>query len=404
VFYIAILTALAGEFKVVPFSGEAFRFGLGSTVFFLLNLIEQPKSYLHTGILTGLTVLMLRVTKDLIVIDSHSLGLSLQAHYPALVFYILFAMGLALIKPQKYRTEPLILGGMISALEFFVNGVEHLLRSTQFQSAEWLMLMGVAIFRSYFVVGIYSGIVLKDQSKRMEQVLKTGSGLYAETLYLKKSMDNIESIMAMSHDLYQKLRKSEHPMWGRQALQIAQEIHEVKKDSQRILAGLSKLYTDDNKQAMRLSEMLGFVIHGNEKYSERLGRQIHFTVTQQTEDFPMQCYLPLLTILNNLVANAVEAIKGSGAISIQIEQRNSKLQFTIQDNGPGIPEEDLELIFEPGFTTKYNEDGVAATGIGLSHVKDIIETLRGTIEVKSNREGTTFILTLPINEVKRGER
>nr|WP_245204012.1 sensor histidine kinase [Ammoniphilus resinae] len=401
--YIAILTALAGEFKVVPFSGEAFRFGLGSTVFFLLNLIEQPKSYLRTGILTGLTVLVFRLIKDFILEGTPSLGLSLHAHYPAFVFYILYAIGLVLIKPQKYRTEPLFLGGMISALEFVVNGVEHILRSTQFQSEEWLMLMGVAIFRSYFVVGIYSGLVLKDQSKRMEQVLKTGSGLYAETLYLKKSMENIESIMALSHDLYQKLRKSEHPKWSRQALQIAQEIHEVKKDSQRILAGLSKLYLDDNKQTMKLSELLEFVIHANEKYSERLGRQIHFTVTQQIEDFATDRYLPLLTILNNLVANAVEAIRGSGAISIEVNPFNANLQFSIRDNGPGITEEDLELIFEPGFTTKFNEEGVAATGIGLSHVEDIILTLKGTIEIKSTPEGTTCTLTIPITQVKRGE-
>ena len=46
--------------------------------------------------------------------------------------------------------------------------------------------------------------------------------------------------------------------------------------------------------------------------------------------------------------------------------------FSIKDSGKGIPEEDISIIFEPGYTTKYNDKGVAATGIGLSHVKEII--------------------------------
>lgn len=401
-FYTAILTALAGEFKVVPFSGEAFRFGLGSTVFFLLILIEQPKSYLKTGMVTGTTVLTFRMLKDFFLLESFSLVSSLQIHYPALVFYVLFSIGLILIRPTKYRTEPLILGGMITALEFVANGIEHLLRSTQFESGEWLMLMVVALFRSYFVVGLYSSLAIKSQNRRMEQVLRTGSGLYAETLYLQKSMGNIETIMAQSHDLYQKLRKTEHTEWSRQALQIAQEIHEVKKDSQRILAGLSKLYERNQGETMKLSEVMEFVVHANEKYSERIGRQMTFTITQGI-DFSTERYLPLLTVLNNLVANAVEAIREVGAITVQVDEQPSHIRFSIQDNGPGMVEEDLALIFEPGFTTKYSEEGVAATGIGLSHVKDIIEALEGTIEVCSSKMGTTFIVTIPTRILKRGE-
>ena len=95
----------------------------------------------------------------------------------------------------------------------------------------------MALFRSYFVVGLYSSIIVSEQKKHMQEMLEVGSELYAETQYLQKSMNHIEQITASSHDLYRKLKKENLKELSMQALLIAQEIHEVKKDSQRILSG-----------------------------------------------------------------------------------------------------------------------------------------------------------------------
>ena len=62
-----------------------------------------------------------------------------------------------------------------------------------------------------------------------------------------------------------------------QALHIAQEIHEVKKDSQRILAGLSKITNEKRKDTILLSNVLDFVITANEKYSELIKEKYHFS-------------------------------------------------------------------------------------------------------------------------------
>ena len=48
------------------------------------------------------------------------------------------------------------------------------------------------------------------------------------------------------------------------------------------------------------------------------------------------------------------------------------------------------IIFEPGYTTKFNDHGVAATGIGLSHVQEIIHTLEGRIQIETSEKGTIF--------------
>ena len=84
-----------------------------------------------------------------------------------------------------------------------------LLHDVNLSLREWALLSGVALLRSYFVVGLYSSITISEQKKQMQEMLEVGSELYAETLYLQKSMNHIEKITASSHDLYRKLKKKE---------------------------------------------------------------------------------------------------------------------------------------------------------------------------------------------------
>ncbi|HJV44992.1 MAG TPA: ATP-binding protein [Bacillota bacterium] len=410
----AILTTFAGEFKIVPFIGEGFRFGLGASIFFLLLLMGRPIHYIRTGFITGMTVLGYRMFKDLLLNGDHfSMLLSFKAQAPAFLFYFLFAIGLWAIQVEKYRFAPLRLGAHVTAIDFLVNSIEHvsrilLLSSSRLDPIDFAYLIGVAALRSYFVVGIYSSISLNqfravhiEQKKRLEQMMKVSSGLYAETLYLNKSMENIEEITAQSYDLYRKLKEQELSVLGRQALAIAQQIHEVKKDSQRILAGLLKLYDKETAAELSLSEIIQYVVESNQKYSSMIHREILFE-TDVKMDYKTKSYIPLLTVIGNLVANAVEAIdpETKGTVKIRLEDERDETVFTIYDNGKGIAAEDLIVIFEPGYTTKFNQDGVASTGIGLSHVHDIVHSLQGSIHAGSERQETWFEVRIPTKQLK----
>jgi two-component system, sensor histidine kinase YcbA len=400
----ALLTAVASEIKVIPFNGEAFRFGLGSITFFLIILIQPPASLVRTGFFTGLTVVCFRIVGDL-MFDPVPLITSIKTHLPAFVFYFVFGLGLSVIKIEKYKTFPLLLGAYAAGLEFIGNGTEHLMRYWFLNHAnlgyeEWALLGAVALFRSYFVIGIYSSITVSEQKKQMQEMLEVGSELYSETLYLQKSMNHIEQITASSHELYRKLKKNNMNELSVQALLIAQEIHEVKKDSQRILSGLSKITIQKSETELSLSDVLGFVISANEKYSEMLGRKTSFQLSLSV-DFLTHQQIQLLALLNNLTANAVEAIPEKGKIGIDIFEEGEFTFFIIKDSGNGIPQEDLEIIFEPGYTTKFNDHGVAATGIGLSHVHEIVRTLQGQIQVESQAEGTTFRIMLPTENIRK---
>ncbi len=90
----------------------------------------------------------------------------------------------------------------------------------------------------------------------------------------------------------------------------------------------------------------------------------------------------------NLIINSVQAIKGDGEIEIKIADSSNHVMIDFTDSGPGIPENLMNKIFEPLFTTKQ-----VGTGLGLPGCKSIIEKHGGTITVSNNP--TTFRISLP---------
>lgn len=94
-------------------------------------------------------------------------------------------------------------------------------------------------------------------------------------------------------------------------------------------------------------------------------------------------------VMSNLLNNAVAALDGQGEVNVVVSSDSEFVTIQVKDSGPGIPEENLEKIFEPMFTTKKT-----GTGLGLVICKSIIEQHGGTISV-SNKP-TTFTIKLPV--------
>jgi signal transduction histidine kinase len=93
----------------------------------------------------------------------------------------------------------------------------------------------------------------------------------------------------------------------------------------------------------------------------------------------------------NLLANAVDAVNGNGAVSVSVRMNGMEVEIHVDDNGPGLAPEDQEKIFEPFFTRK--EKG---TGLGLAIAKKIVEGHGGHIEVASSLgRGTAFTIAFP---------
>ncbi|WP_054943760.1 ATP-binding protein [Paenibacillus ihuae] len=414
---VALGTAVAGEFKINPFDGDIFRIALGSSAFLLFLLLMRRLPYITTGIATGVTVLLFRTGMDAAGSSGHTLLQSLNSHFSAMVYYIVFAVLMSLIKSRLDTFHPLVLGGVAALIDLLSNEMELLTRllvldSASFRLNEWTFLMAIAVIRTYFTTGVYSSISVsqmritqREQNRRMEQMLGFGSGLYGEVFYLEKSIGTLERVTLSSYDLYRSLKAEEELRpYSRQVLDITQQIHEVKKDSQRILAGLVKLVEREVTGDLPLSVIMKFTLKSNAKYAEMLGKQVNFTLLMNS-DYTTASYIPLLTLLGNLTANAVEVIKVEGSVSLEVYEDGENTVFTVADSGGGIQERDRKLLFEPGFTTKFDQEGVAATGIGLSHVKDIVDLFGGqlTVDNTSKHGGARFQIILPTAELRKEE-
>ena len=119
-------------------------------------------------------------------------------------------------------------------------------------------------------------------------------------------------------------------------------------------------------------------------------------ITQDYDDIPKIYCSPssLNQVFASLFKNASEAIEGKGEIKIRTFAQQEQVNIEISDTGKGIPAENLDRIFDPGFTTKGVRVGV---GLGLPICYQIVvNEHKGSIDVASELgEGTTFTITLP---------
>ena len=103
-----------------------------------------------------------------------------------------------------------------------------------------------------------------------------------------------------------------------------------------------------------------------------------------------------LQVFQNLLSNAIRFIdKEKGFVRLGYQDRGSEWEFSVEDNGPGIPKEHFERIFKV-FQTLVSRDDLESTGIGLSIVQKVVKLHKGEVWLESALgEGTTFYFTLP---------
>jgi signal transduction histidine kinase len=100
----------------------------------------------------------------------------------------------------------------------------------------------------------------------------------------------------------------------------------------------------------------------------------------------------LRTVVANLLRNAAEATGGKGHVVVEVRDRAEEVELSVEDDGPGVPEEHRERIFEPFFTTRAR-----GTGLGLAIVRSVVEAHGGRVvaEAAHGGGGARFRVTLP---------
>jgi signal transduction histidine kinase len=104
----------------------------------------------------------------------------------------------------------------------------------------------------------------------------------------------------------------------------------------------------------------------------------------------------LQSILSNLLSNAVKYSPDDQEINFKVICQSEKVVFSVQDQGIGIPSEDIPHLFE-AFHRGNNVNNIPGSGLGLTILKKFVDLYNGKIEVTSEVNlGTTFTVTLPL--------
>ncbi|MGG1754205.1 sensor histidine kinase [Bacillus pumilus] len=402
--FMVVIVPLAGELKFYPVN-ETFRISFGAPAFFFCLLLLRKSRPFLPGFLTGAAIVLFRVGLDLM--QHHAdLATSFYQQFPSFFFYFTYAFLFFAVRTGRFKQRSIFIGIIGLMIELVADFVELFVQFLVFDTTMTLSKLSdmflIAFAHSFVVISFFNMMKLYEAQSREKQIMKQNehmmmviSNLYEETVHLKKTLKHTEHITQESYRLYRLLHEHEAgKKVSQELLKLAGEIHEVKKDNQRIYAGLSKLISKENMQDyMKAEELVQIVLRIQEKYALSLGKNISFTSV-----------FIFLSLINNLMANAVEAIKDDGMISLVLKGSHDKIEIRIEDDGPGIPEKMREIVFDPGYTSKFDAYGTPSTGIGLSYVKELVKELGGTIKIEQREtKGTAFQLLLPIqNLIQRG--
>jgi len=166
----------------------------------------------------------------------------------------------------------------------------------------------------------------------------------------------------------------------------------------------------------QVNDMLLFARSGEQKIVEEVSVAALLEEVRNASDAMMlgvsgnlQCKLPdpdlfilanknaLTSAMTNLISNAVEATGQGAHLYISAIQRGEdKIEISVMDNGPGIEKQRLAKVMEAFYTTKSQ-----GTGLGLAVVQGVVQSHKGTVEVKSEvGKGSCFTLVLPLHRVQ----
>lgn len=341
--------------------------------------------------------------------QSGQLEYVVRSFFPEIFFYLTF--GLLLFAYDKLKKHQLKMYPFLTAvvfMDYLSNLVELLLRVNvqTFEFHTQLSIASVAVARTALLWVILSTfdsyrltLLNKEHADRYQRLMVLISRLNGEVLWMEKNTSLIENTMNTSYQLYHKLQEAEsgHDL-AVDALTVAKDIHEIKKEYFLIMRGLSEALKEEaSDDGMVLNDV--FAILGNALRTEADALKLHpeFIFNCNNQLYTKEPYL-LLSVFHNLFANALEA-STSETPRIELSQTENAncYIFTVSDNGPGIDTTYIEQVFDPGFSTKIDfETGTINRGLGLNIVKDIIEEeLKGKIYLESQPGNTVFTIYIP---------
>lgn len=417
---IAVVVTLTSQLylSVLSVLAEGFRVSAAATLYpALLVTLMRDSHWPDAGLVTGLLVTGFRAWID--VLNGSTLSAALYLEYPGGIFYVVYDLLLCILVKDRRSVSPSRLWMVFWLCDFLSNTLNLALSShlsLEAITTELFTIAALALVRSLpaaaFLWGTqsYRQLLLREEhEQRYHKLFLMTAELKTELYFLKKDAEDIETVMSHAYQLYEQLDRNQAPEeLTSLALAIAREVHEVKKDNLRIIRGIEEEVAGSyDHESMSLTDMFHILEVSTRQFLGAQRANIRLECHCR-EDLPIREHYRLLSLLKNLVTNAVEAIQADrrrGEVLVDCWRDGDSLVFQVLDDGPGIPPRGMKLLFKVGYSTKFNpETGDINRGVGLSAVQYIADELGGTIQVDSAPgQGAKFQVRLPLDRVIGGD-
>lgn len=178
----------------------------------------------------------------------------------------------------------------------------------------------------------------------------------------------------------------------------------MEKEADRMTAlvqDLLELSRIDNKQIqlkfvlLDLKDIIEEVLEAQHVHIRKKGHTLSVSYDENDSYFTKGDAFRMRQILHNILSNAIKYTEEEGKISVSMKKQQGKIEISIKDTGMGIPQEDIERIFERFYRVdKARSRKLGGTGLGLSIAKELMLLHGGDIQIESEvGEGTTVLLT-----------
>ncbi|MBP6182542.1 HAMP domain-containing sensor histidine kinase [Flavobacterium sp.] len=165
--------------------------------------------------------------------------------------------------------------------------------------------------------------------------------------------------------------------------------YEIEKDIERLQTITDRFSKIGSEPKLENKDIVAETLQSYDYLQSRFSKQIEFSFKAPKSPIIVSLNPTLHSwTIENLVKNAIDAMKGRGKLALEIEQEGDYVKINVIDSGSGIQKKQFKTIFEPGFTTKKR-----GWGLGLSLTKRIVEEYhKGIIKVLNSEigKGTTM--------------
>lgn len=240
------------------------------------------------------------------------------------------------------------------------------------------------------VLGEVNGYIFLSMGLMLFSSLITILGLYFASRYknvnLEESLENLEelnmTLRAQRHDYLNHFQV----IYG---LMELKEYEEAKKYLDPVFKDIMKV----SKALKTAQPAVNALLQAKLQAAEKNNIDMYLEIRSDLKNIGMEPW-NLCKVLANIIDNAMDALSElprEKNLFLEIGETKENYSFEIYNNGPQIPENQLEDIFKQGFTTKKEQ----GHGIGLFIVSRIVREAGGTVNAKSAPERTCFTIEIP---------